>query len=232
LMAISFFNPLIYILSPAIRKEREIFADNTGTKLLETPEAFGLALTKIWDASKILPRSFLKQWISGLFIVSEIKHARSFLATHPTLENRLSSISESRIRTNVSKRDIIKTILTCGAVISVVLCAFGLLVQAFFPIIKMDGVGPERIWYRSVDAPANQITIKLRLYPPTIINPHGFPPTMMLRLSYPWVLNTIYMLMILTILLKIWRPLANLNRHSTGSIGCCSGSNFIDITKT
>jgi len=217
LRAISFFNPLVYILSPAIRKERELFADNTGTKLLESPEAFGLALTKIWDASKILPRSFLIQWISGLFIVSEIKHARNFLATHPTLENRLSSISESRIRTNVSKLDIMKTILTCGVLISVMLCAFGLLVQTFFPVMRMNSVGPERIWYRSIDTPADYVTFKLHLYPPTVINQHGFPPTMMLRLSYPWVLNTIYMLLISMILLKIWRPLANFNRHSVGS---------------
>jgi len=41
---------------------------------------------------------------------------------------------------------------------------------------------------------------------------NGFPP-MKIHLDYPWVLNTIYMLMILIIFLKIRRPLAN----STGN---------------
>jgi Zn-dependent protease with chaperone function len=217
LKAISFYNPLVYILSPAIRKERELLADNTGTQLLGSSDAFGLALTKIWDATKTLPRSFLKQWISGLFIVSEIRHARNFLATHPTLENRLSNISESRIRTSASKRDILKTILICGAVISIVLCTFGLIVQTCFPAMKMNSFGPERIWYRSIDASANHITFKLRLNPPSMINPHGFPPTMILHLDYPWVLNTIDMLLISVILVKIWGPLANLHRHPVGT---------------
>jgi len=220
LRAISFFNPLVYVLSPAIRKERELFADNEGTKLLENPEAFGLALTKIWDVSRTLPRSHLKQLISGLFIVSEINHARNFLATHPTLENRLSSISESRLRANASKCDIMKTILICGIVISIVLCAFGLLVKTFFPVMRMSG--PERIWYSSIAAPANPMTFKLHLYPPVMVNPNGFPP-MMLHLDYPWMLNTIYMLIISIILLKIWRPLSNFNRHPSGVLQLRTG---------
>jgi len=212
LRAISFFNPLVYILSPVIRKERELFADTTGTKLLENPEVFGLALTKIWDASKTLPRDPLKQLISGLFIVSEIRHARNFLATHPTLENRLSSINESRMGATVSKRDMIKTILICGVVISIVLCTLGLMAQTFLPVMRMNVIGPERIWDNSIDVPSEHVTNKFGLYPPTMTNSNGFPP-MRFHLDYPWVLNTIYMLMILIILLKIWRPLEN----STGN---------------
>jgi len=210
LKAISFFNPLVYILSPAIKKERELLADDTGTKLLERPEAFGLALSKIWDASKVVrakspSRGFLRQWVTGIFIISEIKNARSFLITHPTLELRLTNIAESRIRTRVSKGEILRTILICGVVMSVVACAFGLVIQTYFSGRRMNGTfGPERIWYRSINVPANQLTFELgpyHPYPAMILNSRG-----RVNLNYPWALNTIYMFVILTIMLKIWRP--------------------------
>jgi len=216
LKAISFFNPLVYVLSPAIKKERELLADDVGTKLLERPEVFGRALTKIWCASKVMSAkskpSFLRQWVSGIFIISELRNARSFLLTHPSLEIRLTNIAERKIRNRASMGEMLRTILICGVVMSVVVCAFGLAIQACFPVRGISGpLGPERIWYRSINIPVNQPAFEPRPNHPYLTM--AFNPQGRVSLNYPWILNTIYISIMLTILLKIWRPSTVFSRH-------------------
>jgi hypothetical protein len=212
LKAISFFNPIVYALSPAIKKERELLADSAGTTLLERPEVFGLALTKIWETSKEFPRSFLRQWISGLFIISEIRHAGNILAAHPTLESRLSSITEMRIRSKVNKGEVLKTILICGAVMAVMVFALGLMVQTYFSTWRMNNapIGPDPFWHHSNGVPANRPTFDPQAYPAIMpFNLQGY-----LSHDYPWLLNAINTAIILMILLKIWGPSINLHRRS------------------
>ena len=62
------------------------------------------------------------------------------------------------MRATVSKRDMIKTILICGVVISIVLCTLGLIAQTFLPVMRMNVIGPERIWYSSIDVPFEHVT--------------------------------------------------------------------------
>jgi len=146
LKAISFFNPLVYLLSSAIKKEREVLADNTGMTLIERPETLGLALTKIWEDSKGFSGGFLKGWISSFFIVSEIRHVRNVLATHPILESRLSNIAEGTSLKNASRNEVLRAITACAVVIVMVICVSGLLTQMHSPVRRMHVIsfGPER----------------------------------------------------------------------------------------
>ena len=133
LKVISFFNPLVYLLSPAITKEREVLADNTGMELIEKPETLGLALTKIWEASKGFSKGLLRRRISGFFIVSEIRDVRNLLATHPTLESRLSNIAERRFRKNTSRGEALGAFLACAVIIVMVICVCAPLTQMHIP---------------------------------------------------------------------------------------------------
>ncbi|RLI28590.1 hypothetical protein DRO58_01830 [Candidatus Bathyarchaeota archaeon] len=126
LKIVSFFNPLVYLLSSAIKKEREFLADNTGMKLIERPWVLGLALKKIWENSKGFSRGLLRQRISSFFIASEIRHVRKLLATHPSLESRLNNIAERTYRKNASRGEVLRGILACALIIMVIVCVYGL----------------------------------------------------------------------------------------------------------
>jgi heat shock protein HtpX len=122
LKVISFFNPIVYLLSSAITREREILADDTGGRLLEKPERLGLALLKIWEAPKEFSQGFLTRFISSLFIISEIGQLKTLFAAHPPLERRLSKNAEKEFWSSVS-RDKPKSILACF-MIAVMLFSF------------------------------------------------------------------------------------------------------------
>ncbi len=195
LKAISFFNPLVYLLSPAIKKEREFLADSTGAELIDQPEALGLALTKIWESSKAFSGSSLRHRISGLFIVSEIRQARNALTTHPPLESRLKNIAERDIKKKVSKGDTLKVALVCILITVVSLHVFGLIVQTLLPPGKMYGLlfGPERFWFRWVNSQANRPDFDFHPYIATM------KPDQRPNLNYTWILSSIDIMAILTI---------------------------------
>ena len=134
LKAVSFFNPLAYLLTSAIKREREFLADNTGMKLIEKPWIFGQALKKVWEASNGSSGGLLKQWISSLFIVSELKHQRNLLATHPTLKSRISNIADSIYHRSTGRDETLRAILSCAIIIMMVISVCGLLAWTRYPI--------------------------------------------------------------------------------------------------
>ena len=137
LKVISFFNPIVHLLSPTIKKEREVLADNTGMELIERPWILGLALTKIWEASKGFSESLLRRWVSSFFIVSEIRYIRNLLATHPTLESRLSNIAEKRSRKNASRNEMLRAILACTVITVMIICVCNPLIWTYDPLTQM-----------------------------------------------------------------------------------------------
>jgi heat shock protein HtpX len=94
LKVVSFYNPICYLLSAAVSREREILADTTGAKIASRPSALKSALLKITNAPK--PQTPLyARLISGFFIVSEVGFIKSAFASHPTLDTRLIRIDHS-----------------------------------------------------------------------------------------------------------------------------------------
>jgi len=134
LKAVSFFNPLVYILSSAIKREREFLADNTGMKLIKKPWIFGKALKKVWEASNGSSGGLLKRWISSFFIVSELRHQRNLLATHPTIKSRLNNITDSVYHRSMGRDETLRAILSCAIITMMVISVCGLLAWTRYPI--------------------------------------------------------------------------------------------------
>ncbi|MGQ9515025.1 MAG: M48 family metalloprotease [Thermoproteota archaeon] len=202
LKAISFFNPLVYLLSPAIKKEREFLADCTGAELLDRPDALGLALTKIWEDSRALSGGFLKNLISGFFITSEIRCARNALTTHPTLESRLRNIADRQLRTKFGRDETLRVILVCTAITIISFHVFGLLIQTCFPFGRVYGMffGPERFWFRLFNFPTTRQNLDLRPY----ITAARIDSRAGLNISYPLtlIISSIEMVVIFAIMLR------------------------------
>ena len=159
LKAVSFFNPLSYLLTSAIKREREFLADNTGMKLIKKPWIFGQALKKVWEASNGSSGGLLKQWISSFFIVSELRHQRNLLATHPTLKSRLSNIAESIYHRSAGRDVTLRAILSCAIIIVMVISVCGLLAWTRYPFtpirisakkISVASLAPDKGGYRLI----------------------------------------------------------------------------------
>jgi heat shock protein HtpX len=91
----SFYNPLVYLLSSAVSRQREILCDDVGSRFLKHPEHLGKALLKIAEASLDLsPNRFKWQIASSLFIVSPTRKMSTILSSHPPIVNRLSHLIE------------------------------------------------------------------------------------------------------------------------------------------
>ncbi|MCD6537728.1 M48 family metalloprotease [Candidatus Bathyarchaeota archaeon] len=154
LKTVSFFNPLAYLLASAIKREREFLADNTGMKLIKKPWIFGKALKKVWEASNGSSGGLLKQWVSSFFIVSELRHQRNFLATHPTLKSRLSNIADSIYHRSAGRDETLRAILSCTIIMMIVISVCGLLAWTRYPIAlihipaKEISVAPNKGGYR------------------------------------------------------------------------------------
>jgi len=134
LKTVSFFNPLAYLLASAIKREREFLADDTGMKLIKKPWIFGKALKKVWEASNGSSGGLVKRWISSFFIVSELRHQRNLLATHPTLKSRLSNIADSIYHRRAGRDETLRAILSCAIIIMAVISVCGLLAWTRYPI--------------------------------------------------------------------------------------------------
>jgi len=111
----SFFNPLVYLLSSAISRQREILADKVGMKLLKKPELLGKTLIKIWEASKNFPQDgFVKQLASGLFITSPVRRVANAFSSHPQMDFRLSNIAERGVSKGMDRRGMLKVFAACA----------------------------------------------------------------------------------------------------------------------
>jgi len=141
----SFFNPLVYLLSSAISRQREILADRIGMKLLKKPELLGKTLIKIWEASKsYLPDGFLKQLASGLFVISPVKHVASAFSSHPQMESRLSNIAEWELSKEIKRHGILKGVAVC---VSIALLS----ILAYYPIISLVGPIISLVMFKSAE---------------------------------------------------------------------------------
>jgi hypothetical protein len=115
LKMVSFFNPLVYLLSSAISRQREILADEIGIGFLRHPESLGKALVKICEASKGLPSNGDKwQIASSLFIISPARRATSAFSSHPPIVNRLGHIVERKVGEGMDKRRILLFSMSCA----------------------------------------------------------------------------------------------------------------------
>lgn len=139
LKVVSFFNPIVYILSAAIVREREILADHMGRRLVENPERLGLALVKIWEGSRGFSKGFLTQFISGFFIVSEIRQLRTLFAVHPYLDRRLSYIENGEFGGSMS-RDRAKSVLACFIIVLMMFSVYYPLYQSNFFVEGRGGI--------------------------------------------------------------------------------------------
>ncbi|MEM2940227.1 MAG: M48 family metalloprotease [Thermoproteota archaeon] len=93
LTLLSFFNPFAYFASVTAQREREILADEDGTRVLGHPSLLAKTLIKIHEASRLFPKeSFTVRLTSGLFLSSPVSMGSSLLSTHPKLDQRVENI--------------------------------------------------------------------------------------------------------------------------------------------
>jgi len=108
LTIVSFFNPIAYIASSNVQREREMLADQRAIELLESPTVFGNALAKICRAIQNLPKeSLLVSFSSNLIVTSSVLHGLSILSTHPRLDKRLRNISGPKATYHLNRRNVI-----------------------------------------------------------------------------------------------------------------------------
>ncbi|MEM2088656.1 MAG: M48 family metalloprotease [Thermoproteota archaeon] len=93
LTLLSFFNPFAYFASVTAQREREILADEDGTRVLGHPNLLAKTLIKINEASRIFPKeNFIARLTSGLFLSSPVSMRSRLLSTHPKLDQRVENI--------------------------------------------------------------------------------------------------------------------------------------------
>jgi Zn-dependent protease with chaperone function len=93
LKAVSFFNPLAHVMASNALKEREVLADEVGSKLIDCPAMLGKALIKVWESTRnISLRGSLLGHVSGLFVVSTLRRRFEVFSSHPPLSLRVRNI--------------------------------------------------------------------------------------------------------------------------------------------
>lgn len=93
LALLSFFNPFAYFASATAQREREILADEEGTRILSQPGLLAKTLEKIHKASRVFPRDDpITRLASGLFLSSPTSLGSMLLSTHPRLNQRIENI--------------------------------------------------------------------------------------------------------------------------------------------
>jgi len=129
----SFYNPLVYLVSSAVSRQREMFADETASNCLANPDYLRRTLIKIAGASIDLPGDGVRwQIASSLFIVSPAKIMSSVLSSHPPIVNRISHLVEHE---NFETRDIQAVLLLSGSAVFLVI--LGLSVYEMLTSITM-----------------------------------------------------------------------------------------------
>lgn len=128
----SFFNPFAYFAASAAQKEREMFADENGVKLLEQPNALATALAKTYKAMQAFPKqSLLVRLTSSLFLLSPIARRPEILAMHPRVNQRINNISRLTEKTTTHRRNVAVTVFLLLLII-----LGGLM--ASYPIVKIQ----------------------------------------------------------------------------------------------
>jgi hypothetical protein len=93
LTLLSFFNPFAYFALATAQREREILADEDGTRVLGHPNQLAKTLIKIYEASRVFPKeSFIVRLTSGLFLSSPASMGSRLLSTHPKLDQKVENI--------------------------------------------------------------------------------------------------------------------------------------------
>jgi|GEM_PF-3311234 Zn-dependent protease with chaperone function len=122
LTVVSFFNPLVYIVSSSGQREREMYADECAIELSKKPAALGNALAKICKSIESLPReSMLVSFSTNLLVTSSVLHRLGILSTHPRLDTRLRNISKQKPSVHLNHRNVflifaLTLILVCSAI--------------------------------------------------------------------------------------------------------------------
>jgi heat shock protein HtpX len=128
----SFFNPFAYFAASAAQREREMFADEQGAKLLEQPNALVTALAKTYKAMQAFPKQgLLVRLTSSLFLVSPIAQRPEILATHPRVNQRINNIAGVTEKTTTHRRNVAVTVF-----LSLLIILGGLM--ATYPIVKIQ----------------------------------------------------------------------------------------------
>jgi len=135
----SFYNPLVYLTSSAVSRQREMLADETASKSLTNPEYLGRTLIKIAEASINLPTDGFRWRIaSSLFIVSPAKIVSSVLSSHPPIVNRLTHLIECK---SFERRNLQALLLLSASVIFLVLLGLGVyeMLTSITTVTSVDG---------------------------------------------------------------------------------------------
>jgi heat shock protein HtpX len=123
LTAVSFFNPLAYIVSSTGQREREMLADECAIEFLEKPSLLGNAIAKICKVIQTLPKeSKVVSFSSNLLVTSSITHRLGILSTHPRLDKRLRNISKPKPRHRLNHRNMclvacLSILILCSAIV-------------------------------------------------------------------------------------------------------------------
>ena len=172
----SFYNPLVYLVSSAVSRQRELLADETASNSLANPDYLRRTLVKIAEASINLPGDGVRwQIASSLFIVSPAKIMSSVLSSHPPIVNRLSHLVDHE---NFETRNIQTVLLLSGS--AVFLAIIGLSAYEMLTSITM------------VTLPDGSFGLFARASGPMTILQFAMMPPLG---SYPWNLQVFSVLM-------------------------------------
>jgi heat shock protein HtpX len=120
-----FYNPVAYLATSMISKEREYLADEVGTKVMARTRQLKSALVKISSVKTEQRPNMLTTWTTSLFVYSQIGSLKSAFTAHPNLNTRLKHIGG---KTN-SRGDAAKTVAVAVLLGSTLLLAGGYLSQ-------------------------------------------------------------------------------------------------------
>jgi heat shock protein HtpX len=141
----AFFNPFAYLSASMLARERELLADEVGTKMTHRRNAFKRALVKISSVDVKSSVSILPSLVSGMFVYSQIGPLRAAFTSHPSLDTRLDRIGNNRVKTTLDgyKAALIAVILAASlAYLSVYIMQPMPLMGVFFRLDPSFGVHP------------------------------------------------------------------------------------------
>jgi heat shock protein HtpX len=131
LNVVSFFNPLSYVASSTVQREREMLADERAIALLEKPQVFGNALAKICNAIQTVPKegTFIN-FSTNLLVTSSVLHRIGIFSTHPRLDKRLRNISAPKSTTfHLSRQKALSTFFLSVFLMSIAIVASGAMIN-------------------------------------------------------------------------------------------------------
>jgi heat shock protein HtpX len=125
LKLVFFYNPVAYLATSMISREREYLADEVGAKVMSRTRQLKSALVKISSVKTGQRQNILATWTTSLFVYSQIGSLKSAFTAHPNLDTRLKHIGG---KTN-SRGDAAKTVAVAVLLGSTLFLAGGYLQQ-------------------------------------------------------------------------------------------------------